>query len=82
MHIVHTSSCFVTSKSNIRHDFTLKDMLYVLDIIKNLLSVSKFTRDSDVYFEFHPLICFVKDSRTWEVLLEGKLKQGLYAFDF
>lgn len=28
------------------------------------------------------LLCFVKDKKTGANILEGKLKQGLYAFDF
>ncbi|PON37927.1 hypothetical protein PanWU01x14_316440, partial [Parasponia andersonii] len=33
---------------------SLNHLLHVPDITKNLLSVSKFARDSAVYFEFHP----------------------------
>lgn len=80
--IAHTGSFFATSRVNTKHIITPKDMFYVPKITKNLLSVLKFSRDNGVYFKFHPLSCFVKEKRTWTVLLEHKLKQGLYAFDF
>ena len=50
-------------------------------IKKNLLSVSKFAKDNNVYFEFFPNSCFVKDQITQVILLKGTLKNGLYAFD-
>ena len=43
--------------------------------------MSKFVQDNNVYFEFHPFSCCVKDKATQNVLLEGKLKGGLYVFD-
>ena len=58
-----------------------KQLLYVPEIIKNLLSVSKFANDNHVSFEFHPISCFVKDLATRVVLLQGQLKVGLYVFD-
>lgn len=48
---------------------------------KNLLSVSKFAHENDVFFEFHPPVCFVKEVKTKEILLQEIIKQGLYAFD-
>lgn len=54
----------------------LKDILHLPAIAKNLLSVSKFTHDNDVYFEFH------QDKTINATLLEGTLMKGLYAFDF
>lgn len=39
---------------------SLHNLLHVPDITKNLLSVSKFALDNNVYFEFHPHRCFVK----------------------
>lgn len=42
----------------------LNNVLYVPAIRKNLLSVSRFTRDNGVYFEFHPSHCLIKDVRT------------------
>ncbi|KAL4283916.1 hypothetical protein GQ457_16G011320 [Hibiscus cannabinus] len=57
----------------------LRDLLYVPDIKKNLLSVSQFARDNNVYFEFFPYHCAVKDIQTKTLLLRGRLTaEGLY----
>ena len=60
---------------------SLNYLLHVPKITKNLLSVSKFARDNNLFFEFHPNFCLVKDQVSKIVVLEGKLKGGLYAFD-
>ena len=39
---------------------SLKNLLLVPSLTKNLLSVSKFTRDNNCFFEFHPSYCCVK----------------------
>lgn len=60
---------------------TLKDLLHVPNISKNLLSVSKFAQDNNVIFEFHPYHCFVKYQDSKQVLLEGTVgADGLYQF--
>jgi hypothetical protein len=60
---------------------TLKDLLHVPNISKNLLSVSKFAQDNNVIFEFHPYRCFVKSQGSNQVLLEGTVgADGLYQF--
>ena len=56
-------------------------MLLVPSITKNLLSVSKFAKDNNVFFEFHFDACFVKDQDSQVVLLTEKVKDGLYSFD-
>lgn len=59
---------------------TLNNLLSDPDITKNLISVNKFARDSQVYFEFHPKFCLVKSKATSKVLLKGVLgKDGLYS---
>ncbi|GAB2282194.1 hypothetical protein Dimus_039527 [Dionaea muscipula] len=58
----------------------LKNLLHVLKITKNLISVSQFAKDNSVFFEFHPYVCFVKDQAINQVLLEGALHNGLYKF--
>ncbi|KAL4323170.1 hypothetical protein GQ457_11G001470 [Hibiscus cannabinus] len=58
----------------------INDLLHVPSITKNLISVSKFARDNDVYFEFHAKQCLVKDEETREVLLQGQEANGLYQF--
>ena len=47
-------------------------------IQKNLISVSELTKDNNVFMEFHPSCCFVKDKMTGRVILKGILKDGLY----
>lgn len=61
--------------------FTLNSLLLVPDITKNLISASKFTKDNDVFFEFHADKCLVKSQAQSKVLLQGCLgKDGLYTF--
>ncbi|KAL4376068.1 hypothetical protein GQ457_02G029640 [Hibiscus cannabinus] len=56
----------------------LNNLLHVPNIKKNLLSVSKFTRDNNVSIEFFPDSCAVKDLRTCHVMLQGLENDGLY----
>jgi hypothetical protein len=72
LHIGHSSI-----ESNDRA-LALRDVLHVPNITKNLLSVHKFTRDNDLFFEFHPWSFLVKDSNTRSKLLEGRCEGGLY----
>jgi histone deacetylase 1/2 len=59
----------------------LNDLLLVPNISKNLLSVSKFAQDNNVFFEFHPHFCYVKSQDTKHILLEGTVgSDGLYKF--
>jgi histone deacetylase 1/2 len=69
------------SKINPNSNLTLKDLLLVPSITKNLLSVSKFAQDNQVFFEFHPSFCLVKSQASSEVLLRGEVgADGLYKF--
>ena len=61
--------------------FKLHNLLNVPSINKNLISVSKFASDNNVFFEFHPNVCFVKSQVSKEILLQGTLKEGLYQFN-
>jgi histone deacetylase 1/2 len=47
----------------------------------NLLSVKKFTRDNDVFFEFHPWYFLVKDRALRNILLRGGCRGDLYKLD-
>ncbi|GMI94227.1 hypothetical protein HRI_003092000 [Hibiscus trionum] len=58
--------------------FLLNNLLFVPNITKNFLSVSKFTRDNNVSFEFFPTCCHVKDLSTGAVVLQGIEVGGLY----
>ena len=59
----------------------LKHLLHVPTITKNLVIVSKFVRDNNIFFEFHPNSCFIQDHISKVVLMAEKLRNGLYAFD-
>ena len=62
--------------------FKLNDILHVLSITKNLLSIHKFTLDNNVYVEFHPNFCMVKNIQTHQLLMKGEHKDGLYLLHF
>nr|KYP52466.1 Retrovirus-related Pol polyprotein from transposon TNT 1-94 [Cajanus cajan]KYP52509.1 Retrovirus-related Pol polyprotein from transposon TNT 1-94 [Cajanus cajan]KYP52511.1 Retrovirus-related Pol polyprotein from transposon TNT 1-94 [Cajanus cajan] len=76
-HIGHSK--MHTAQSNIT--FSLPNIMYIPNISKNLLSISKFTNDNKVFVEFHPTECSVKSQETKMVLLKGHLKDELYVFD-
>ncbi|GJR17971.1 putative RNA-directed DNA polymerase [Tanacetum coccineum] len=58
--------------------FSLKNILYVLEISHNLLYVQKLCHDNDVFFEFHNSYFVVKDESTHTTLLTEPSKHGLY----
>jgi len=60
--------------------FKLSQLLHVPQIQKTLISINKFTRDKQVFIEFHPLFFCVKDLYTGTLLLKGPSKDGLYPF--
>ncbi|KAG8484033.1 hypothetical protein CXB51_023002 [Gossypium anomalum] len=58
----------------------LSNVLCVPSIRKNLLSVSQFATDNNVFFEFHPSYCVIKDIQTRKILMRGQVRDGLYHF--
>jgi hypothetical protein len=56
----------------------LHNILHVPNITKNLLSVHKFSRDNDVFFEYHPRHFSIKDRQSRRSLLDGRCESGLY----
>ncbi|KAG8499624.1 hypothetical protein CXB51_006221 [Gossypium anomalum] len=58
----------------------LLNVLCVPSIRKNLLFVSKFVTDNNVFFDFHPSYCVIKDIQTQEILMWGQVRDGLYQF--
>lgn len=56
----------------------LIDLLHVPSITKNSIYVSKFSRYSQVYFEFHYNNHFVKSQASNLVLLKGFLDESGY----
>lgn len=75
--ILHTCSSFIPNKSR---QFTLPNVLHGPSLSKSLLSVQQFTKDNNVFFEFHPSHFCVKDQVTKQTLLTGPSKDGLYSF--
>jgi hypothetical protein len=45
----------IANLSSPHHNFHLSSLLHVPEITKNLLSVNKFTKDNNVFIEFHPI---------------------------
>lgn len=78
--ITHIGSASLPSSQNSK-SLQLSNILFVPHITKSLLSISKFTQDNDVFLEFHSDCCFVKDKCTRRILLEGRIKDGLYLLD-
>ncbi|GAU26016.1 hypothetical protein TSUD_64040 [Trifolium subterraneum] len=69
------------SPHNSNVQLKLNNLLHVPNISKNLLSVSRFARDNNVFFEFHPHFCYVKSQGSKQTLLEGTIgHDGLYKF--
>ena len=78
-HIGSTTFSVQGSKSQAaRKCITLKDILLVPSITKNLISVSKLTADNNLSIEFFGSMCYVKDSLKGKVLLHGIAEKGLY----
>ena len=61
--------------------FSLSNLLHVPHITRNLINVSQFAKENNVFFEFHPSISIVKDLATGTPLLKGRLHEGLYRFN-
>lgn len=57
---------------------SLNHILHVPSINKNLLSIYQLTCDNNCAVELHPNCYFAKDKATEKVVLQGKLKDGLY----
>ncbi|KAJ9551061.1 hypothetical protein OSB04_015106 [Centaurea solstitialis] len=66
------------SLPNLYPPLTLKNVLHAPKLIKNLVSVRKFTIDNDVSIEFDPLGFTVKDLQTGMHLMRCNSKGDLY----
>jgi len=67
-----------TMLRSLKGTFTLSNVLHIPHITKPLLSIQKFYRDNNVYFEFHASVFYVKDLTTKAVLLSSQRNDGLY----
>jgi histone deacetylase 1/2 len=63
MHIGHSSL------NTADRPLALRNILHIPNITKNLLSVHKFSRDNDVFFEYHPWHFSIKDRQSRRSLL-------------
>ena len=59
-------------------DIHLKNVLYVPQAKKNLVSVHRLAADNSAFLEFHPDVFFIKDQATKNTLLKGRCHNGLY----
>lgn len=75
--ITHLGHSILTPSSVAMKPLHLKHILCVPKIAKNLLSVSKLTRDNDVFVEFYRNCFFVKTLQG-QILLKGNVENGLY----
>jgi hypothetical protein len=73
MEIHHTSLAFLPSAYK---NFSLKALLHVPQIEKNLISVNQFTKDNNVFIEFHPYYFCVKDLRIRSLLHKVRVEAG------
>lgn len=66
-------------------DFLMLNNVLHISVIKNnlinLISVTQFTRDNNVYFDFFPNGFLMKDVLSRKVFLQGRIKNGLYNVD-
>ncbi|XP_015167476.1 uncharacterized protein [Solanum tuberosum] len=75
--IYHIGDSKLLSSSRSQH---LKNILFVSEITKSLLSVAQFTVDNNVFFEIHPYFCLVKDRATGRSYWKGDLKMASTGF--
>lgn len=83
---VHTANETGMEIANVGHSILhspiknlhLKNILHVPKSSKNLVSVNRFTRDNDVFLEFHPNHFSIKEQVTRRTLHNGRCEGGLY----
>ena len=71
-HVGHTKMLSLSSHLYLGY------ILLVPHIKKSLLSIFHIIVDNKVFFEFHSNVCLVKNKENYQVLLQGKLEDGLY----
>ena len=64
--------------TSFKGDIHLRDVLVILRLTKNLLSVSKLTHDNCMYVLFSHLHFYIHDRKTEHVLAQGQFSQGIY----
>ena len=76
LNIQHIGNSLIANNNS--KTLLLRDILHVPQIEKNLLSVSQLIACNDITIEFDDLDCVVKDKETGQILLQRKLREGLY----
>ncbi|KAL5833967.1 hypothetical protein ACOSQ3_017641 [Xanthoceras sorbifolium] len=76
--ISHFGNTSIPSHTEPVKPLHLNDILHVPKITKNLLSISKLTKDNHAFVEFHDDHFLLKDKVSKKVLLQGPLRRGLY----
>ncbi|KAK2976922.1 hypothetical protein RJ640_015898 [Escallonia rubra] len=76
LQITHTGNASIHSNTR---KLDLRNVLCVPKIVKNLLSVQRFTTDNSCFFEFWPNHFVIKDQRTKKVLMEGPSEARIYS---
>lgn len=78
---LHITSVGNTELVNGESLLKLNNMLFVPEITKNLVSVSKLAKDNNIFVDFHDSYCLVKDKGTGRVLMKRVLNDGLYQLE-
>ncbi|KAK2989712.1 hypothetical protein RJ640_030205 [Escallonia rubra] len=76
LQITHTGNASIHPNTR---KLDLRNVLCVPKIVKNLLSVQRFTTDNSCFFEFWPNHFVIKDQRTKKVLMERPSEAGIYS---
>ncbi|KAL4591014.1 hypothetical protein LXL04_003962 [Taraxacum kok-saghyz] len=58
--------------------FTLKNVLCVPSISKNIISISRLCIDNFILIQFYSFYFFIKDFKTKQILLQGMSNRGVY----
>lgn len=73
--ILYTGQSSIATKSR---SLIMKSLPLVPKITKNLMSVSKFSKNNQVFFEFYLTYYLVRDLKNKEVLLHENVHNSLY----
>ena len=72
---MHTGHSLINTATR---SLALRNILHVPEIFKHLISVHKFSRDNDVFFEYHPWHFSIKDQWSRKILLDERCEFSLY----
>lgn len=77
MYITHIGDSTLTTPSR---PLFLNHVLNVPSSKKNLVSIHRFTRDKNIYVEYHPYFFLLKHPATRSITLVGRCRGGMYPF--